>query len=130
MDEVSALSNTIPHYKSENESLRERLTNIRHWAEMASKLRYKGDADADAVCANLITQILTETDKLNELKPVEKAKDITDVSDELFQILQQSHAVEMEEALKGFDFYEENPYRKTAEKKIAKMEKKRKKEKK
>jgi len=124
MKEISMMSNIIPQYKSENESLRERLLNIRSWAEVASKIRYMPDTDADAVLANLITQILIETDKLDELKPIVKEPDIKAVSDELFQMLSNSRNVELDEALSGFDFYDNNPLKKSAEKKIAKIKKK------
>ena len=125
MDEVSMYTSVIPQYKSENDSLRERLTNIKEWAEAASKTRYMPGADADAVLANLITNVLPECNSLEQLKPiVPKKSDIKTASDELFQMLSHSRNVEMDEAFKGFDFFDNNPYKKSAEKKIAKIKRK------
>ena len=122
--EISMLSESLPQYKSENESLRERIENIRGWAEAASKVRYLKDTDHEAVLANLITQILKESDNLDELKPIIAEKqDVKATSDVLFQLLQTSRNVEMEEAFRGFDFYDNNPYKKEAEKRIAKIKK-------
>jgi hypothetical protein len=125
MDEINTYSSVIPQYKTENESLRERIDNIRAWAEAASKLRYMPDADADAVLANLITHILAESDNLSELKPAAPSKqELRNTSNELFQMLSNSRNVEIDEAFKGFDFFEENPYKRAAEKKIAKIKRK------
>ena len=126
IEEIRTLSDVIPQYKSENESLRERLTNIKKWAHAASKSRYT-DSDADAVLADLISKVLQECDDLEKLKPVIKQAEQKTASDELFNILSRANAVAMEDAMSGFDFYENNPYKKTAEKKIAKMKKKAKK---
>jgi hypothetical protein len=122
--EIGLLSMVVPEYKNENDSLRERIENIREWAEVASKIRYLPDADTDAVLANLITQILIETDNLDQLKPITKMPDLKSVEGDLFSILATTKNIEMDEAFCGFDFYENNPYKKSAEKKIAKMKKK------
>ena len=128
MDEVGMYTSVIPQYKNENESLRERLNNIREWVEAASKTRYLPKADVDAILAKLITNVMMECNNLEELKPViPKESDIKAASDELFQMLSNSRSVQMEEAFKGFDFYDNNPYKNKAEKKIAKLQKKTKK---
>jgi hypothetical protein len=123
-------SSVIPQFKDENQSLRERIVNMRGWAEAASKVRYMPDADIDAVLANLITQILLESDKIDELKPVvQNVPNIPDIktkSDELFQMLSHTRNVAMDDAFQGFDFYENNPLKKKAEKKIAKIQKRKK----
>jgi len=106
MDEVSMYSQVIPQYKSENESLRERINNIREWVEIASKMRYLPNTDPDAVLANLITNILPECNKIEDLKPVTQAPDIKTASDELFHILASSRNIELDEAFEGFDFFE------------------------
>ena len=125
LNEITVLSESIPQYKSENESLRERIQNMRRWAEAASKIRYLKGTDHEAVLANLITHILRESDNLDELKPiVSQEVDIKATSDELFQLLTTSRNVAMEEAFRGFDFYDNNPYKEVAEKKIAKINKK------
>jgi len=127
MGEIKVIKDVIPQFKTENESLRERIHNIRQWAEVASKVRYQSDANADAVLANLITQILLETDNVEELKPVLKEAVIHHVSDEIFTMLNHAPNQSLEEAMQGFDFYENNPYKKIADKKIKKFEKKKKK---
>jgi len=123
MSEIDSMTNIIPQYKNENESLRERISNIRGWAEVASKIRYMNNADADALLANLISQILMETDKLDELKPINREPDIKGATDDLYQLLTKSKAVDMESAFAGFDFYDNNPLKQKAEKKIKKMKK-------
>ena len=125
MKEVSMYTAVIPQYKSENESLRERLTNIREWVEVASKLRYLPGADSDAVLANLIANVLPECSAIEVLKPIVPVEpDIKSASDDLFQMLATSRGVNMDEAFSGFDFFENNPYKKLAEKRIAKIRKK------
>jgi len=117
----------IPQYKNEIDSLRERIANIRGWAEAASKIRYMPGTDADAVLANLITQVLLESDKLDELKPIiQKEPDTKTASEDLYQLLTASRSVAMDEAFQGFEFYDNNPYKKIAEKKIAKIQKRKK----
>jgi hypothetical protein len=124
MSEINLLSNVVPQYKTENESLRERIGNIREWAEVASKIRYMPKTDADAVLANLITQILRETDNLNELKPIAKVQEMKTISEDLFHILSTAKNVDLDEAFRGFDFYENNPFKNAAEKKIARIKRK------
>jgi len=120
----------IPKYKSEIESLRERLFNVRGWSEAASKIRYLKNTDVDAILANLIAQILLETDNLDELKLVEPEEPAKPVDGEgFFEVLASCKNVKLEDALQGFDFYDNNPYKKTAMKKLAKIEKKKKREK-
>jgi hypothetical protein len=111
LGEISMLSASLPQYKTENESLRERICNIRGWAEAASKIRYMKKTDHEAVLANLITHILQESDDLDKLKPITPPQvEIKSTSDELFKLLAQSRNVSMDEAFKGFDFYDNNPY--------------------
>ena len=122
--ELNQYSQVVPQYKSEIESLRERLENIRGWAAEASKARYE-KTDKEAGLANFITQILSESDKLDQLKPVDPpiVKPI-DVED-FFEILASSRDVKLEEALAGFDFFDDNPYKAEAEKRLAKIKRKR-----
>jgi hypothetical protein len=126
MEEISVYSSIVPQYKTENESLRERLENIRAWAEEASKARYMQNTDTDAVLANLVTNILAESGDLDKLKPKVQKPDIKAASDELFQLLSTAQHCNLDEAMKGFDFYDNNPLKKQAEKKIAKIKKKKK----
>jgi len=128
LNEITMYSSVIPQYKDENASLRERIANIRGWAEAASKVRYQSGADVDAVLANLITQILLESDKMDELKPVTpKPVDKKNISEDLYQLLTTSRNVAMDEAFQGFDFYDNNPHKKEAERKIQKIQKRKKK---
>jgi len=122
--EITEYTQVIPQYKNINESLRERLENIRGWAESASKARYLPNNDPDAVLANLISQILNESDNIDELKPVIPKKQKLVDSDELFEVLASSRDIKMEDAFRGFDFYDNNPYRASAEKRLANIEKK------
>jgi len=123
VDEISTLSTALPKYKDENASLRERIQNIRDWAEVASRIRYKKGADPDAILAELISKIFSETENIEKLKPLAVEPEIKNISDDLFKMLSHSKNIDLEEALKGFDFYDNNPYREKAEKKIAKIKK-------
>jgi len=127
VDEINTLSNALPQYKDENASLRERIDNIRCWTNVASKKRYNKDADPDAILANLITHVLTETDNVDALKPTIKEPDTKIISDDLFKMLSHSQNINLEEAMRGFDFYDNNPYKTKAEKRIAKIKKRNKK---
>jgi len=60
-------------FKSDIESLRERLINICNYANTASRERYLKGARAEVILANLITKILSEADKIDELKPLKPA---------------------------------------------------------
>ena len=122
--EIGEYTQVIPQYKSEIESLRERLENIRGWVEAASKLRYMKNTDADAVLANLITQVMEESDKIEELKPITPPVKVKPKEcEEFFEILASSGEITLDDALKGFDFYDDNPYKSKAEKTLAKLEK-------
>jgi len=124
---ITDLAREMGEFKSEIESLRERLHNIRGWTEAASKIRYLPNTDPDAILANLIDQVLLESNNIAELKPVHPTKVEQLESEEVFDILAKARDVKIEEAFEGFDFYENNPYKESAEKKLAKMEKKKKK---
>ena len=128
--ELNEYSQVVPQYKSEIESLRERLYNIRKWANNASEARYLKQ-DVDAILASLITQTLAETDKLEELKPlgadaVSGSPDVRPlVADDFFEVLATNKNLKLDEALSGFDFFDNNPFRQKAEKRLKKMEAKR-----
>ena len=128
--ELNEYSQVVPQYKSEIESLRERLNNIRKWANNASEARYL-KKDVDAILASFITQSLAETDKLDELKPLDSQ--ITQASgetrmlkpDDFFEVLATNKNLKLDEALSGFDFFDNNPFRQKAEKRLKKIENKR-----
>jgi len=121
---INEYSQVVPKYKSEIESLRERLQNIRSWVEDASKKRFIHKTDKDALLAILITQILTESDNISELKLVEPANLKPIDGTDFFEVLASNRDIKLDEALEGFDFFDDNPHRKAAEKTLAKIEKK------
>jgi len=123
--EVAVYTQEIPQYKNAIDSMRERLVNIRGWAEAASKARYFPGTDTEAVLANFITQVLLESDRIDELKPVIAVKAPVMDSDEFFEALSTTRDLTLEEAFEGFDFYDNNPYKQTAERTLAKLNKKR-----
>jgi len=125
--ELNTFNAVVPKYKSEIDSMRERLENIRGWAAAASKARYIKNTDLEALLANFITQVLVESDKIHELKPVVASEKKQINNDDFFEILATSKDIKLEDALEGFDFYDNNPYKEKAEKNLAKINKKKKK---
>jgi len=114
---LSEMTRDLPQYKTEIESLRERLLNIRENANRASEARYLKDAEPEVLLANLITQVLDETSDMEKLKPVIAVPGQND----FFEILAGSKELKLDEALEGFDFFDNNPYKDRAEKKLAKI---------
>ena len=115
---LSEITQSVPEYKSEIESLRERLLNIRDSANKTSEARYLKDADTEVLLANLIMQILDETGDIEKLKPVISVPGQND----FFEILAGSKELKLDEALEGFDFFDNNPLREKAEKRLAKIQ--------
>ena len=122
--ELDNYTQVVPQYKSEIESLRERLENIRGIAEKSSQARYlsKKEVDLEAVLANLITKILEETGDLHELKIIEASAKKQIDNDDFFEILASSRDIRLDDALSGFDFFDNNPYKERAEKTLKKIE--------
>ena len=114
---MSGYREVVPQYKSDIESLKERLINIREFANVASKARYLKDAQPEIILANLITKILAESDEIDKLKPVRSMCEETD----FFEVLAGTKELKLDEALSGFEFFDNNPYRIKAEKRLAKM---------
>jgi len=115
----------VPQYKSDIESLRERLVNIREFANRASSARYLKDAQAEVILANLITQVLSEVAEMNVLKPVKPAKIAEGrKAEDFFEVLAGTKELQLDEALSGFEFFDNNPYRMKAEKRLAKIKSK------
>ena len=115
----------VPQYKSDIESLRERLINIREYANRASTARYMKDAQSEVILANLITKILAEADEMDKLKPVKPTSAAEARSAEDFlEELASSRELKLDEALSGFEFFDNNPYRMKAEKRLAKIKSK------
>jgi len=116
----------VPQYKSDIESLRERLVNIREFANRASSARYLKDAKPEVLLANLIAQVLAEADEMDKLKPVGSAKVLEEArkAENFLEVLAGSKELELDEALSGFEFFDNNPYRMKAEKRLAKIKSK------
>ena len=115
---LSEVTQIVPQYKTEIESLKERLVNIRECTNRASEARYLKDAEPEVLLANLIMQVLEETSAMEKLKPV-----VTTIDDsDFFEILAGSRELKLDEALEGFEFFDNNPYKLKAEKKLAKIQ--------
>ena|GEM_PF-1007640 len=108
---------SVPQYKTEIESLRERLEIIRDCANKASEARYLKDAQPEVLLANLVAKVLTETADMEKLKPVIAELDEGD----FLQILAGTRELKLGDALEGFDFFDNNPYKGKAEKRLAKI---------
>lgn len=121
---MTGYGEVVPQYKSDIESLRERLINIREYANLASSARYLKDAQPEVILANLITKILAEADEMNKLKPVMPLKSTAKKTDDFFEVLATSRELQLDEALSGFEFFDNNPYRVKAEKKLEKIKQK------
>lgn len=115
----------VPQYKSDIESLRERLVNIRDFANRASSARYLKDAKPEVILANLITQVLSEADEMDKPKPVRQTRlyDSAKKAEDFFEVLAGSKELELDQALSGFEFFDNNPYRVKAEKRLEKLKK-------
>lgn len=116
----------VPQYKSDIESLRERLVNIKEFANRASSARYLKDAKPEVILANLITQILLEADEMDKLKPVRSASGLSGSKkvEDFFEVLAGTKELKLDEALSGFEFFDNNPFRIKAEKRLAKIKSK------
>ncbi|MDR0975765.1 MAG: hypothetical protein LBM01_02285 [Christensenellaceae bacterium] len=91
-----------------------RLANIYATAVEASRKRYLKQGDTEALLANLIATVLKEAGGASE-------------GEEAFDILQELASLEkvsLDETLAGFEFYDKNPYKKKAEKRLARLRKK------
>ena len=114
----------VPQFKTDIESLRERLINICNFANRASSDRYLKNAQPEVILANLITQILSEADKIDELKPANTSDDDGIKQEDFFEVLAGTKELKLDEALSGFEFFDNNPYRIKAERKLAKLKSK------
>jgi len=136
--ELNEYDQVFPEFKSEFESLRERLQNIRQFANQASECRYLATNDPEIILANLIMQTLEESSNIEKLKPIkspkrgkrgtateeEETQETTDI--DFFELLATSKELKLDEALEGFEFFDNNPFKKGAEKKLKKIDKKKK----
>ena len=100
----------------EHDTLDFKLQRILGYTNYASNERYMSNSTPEVILANLILQILSEI-----------AGDTINPNDDLqvFQSLSRSKKFNLDEALCGFEFYENNPHREKAERSIARLRKKR-----
>ena len=99
---------------SDSDEVYDKLGKIRDFTNQASQARYLATHDSEVILANLIMQILNQTDG-------EGCDDIV----EHFNFWENSKDLKLEEALVGFEFYDNNPHRERAEKMLAKLNRKR-----
>lgn len=86
----------------------QKLNKIKALATEISAERYNPSYSPEVCLANLLNYILSADDQ--------------DMQNDFFQLLNQDHNVNLEQALNDFDFYLNNPYKKKAEKILSKIE--------
>lgn len=86
----------------------QKLTKIESLATEISAERYSPNYNPEICLANLLNYILSA--------------DTQDMQNDFFQLLNQDHNVNLDQALTDFDFYLDNPYKKKAEKILSKIE--------
>ena len=86
----------------------EKLNKIKTLATEISAERYNHNYNPEICLANLLNFIL--------------ADDNQDMENDFFQLLNQDHNINLDQALNDFDFYLNNPYKKKAEKILSKIE--------
>jgi|GEM_PF-2733444 len=86
----------------------EKLNKIKSLATEISAERYSPNYNPEICLANLLNFILSADDQ--------------DMQNDFFQLLNQDHNLNLEQALTDFDFYLNNPYKKKAEKILSKIE--------
>lgn len=86
----------------------QKLTKIESLATEISAERYSPNYNPEICLANLLNYILSA--------------DTQDMQNDFFQLLNQDHNVNLDQALNDFDFYLDNPYKKKAEKILSKIE--------
>ncbi|MCL2587256.1 MAG: hypothetical protein FWE31_03380 [Firmicutes bacterium] len=97
----------------------EKLDKILEATNKASKERYLSNNNHEAILARLIMQIYSATDQETE------ETEVFHKSDSFFEILTSNKETELDKVFSGFEFYENNPYREIAEKRLAKIKRKR-----
>jgi hypothetical protein len=105
--EVNSVSNNNQVVKNDNE-LAEKLNKIKSLAVEISAERYSPNYNPEICLANLLNYILSADDQ--------------DLKNDFFQLLDQDHNLNLDQALTDFDFYMNNPYKKKAEKILSKIE--------
>ena len=104
-------------------ALQEQIDSITAATDVASKERYLTSNDHEAILARLIMQIYAATNKFDQV--ANESDEVFQKSESFFEILTNSKETDLEKIFDGFEFYENNPYREIAEKRLAKIYKKR-----
>ena len=86
----------------------QKLSKIKSLATEISAERYSPNYNPEICLANLLNYILAADDQ--------------DMKNDFFQLLNQDHNMNLDQALNDFDFYLNNPYKKKAEKILSKIE--------
>ena len=113
---LSAIDSGDSGSQHELADLRARLVNVRNMANAASQARYLATQTHEVILANLIMQVLNETNMSNESFSEDSF---------FFDVLASSRELKLEEALEGFEFFDNNPYKEKAEKYLARIKKRR-----
>ncbi len=108
VDDFYVNSEKIKVIDSDNIDATQKLNQIKNLAVEISAERYNSNYNPEVSLANLLNYIL--------------ADDNQDLQNDFFQLLDQEHNVDLEQALNDFDFYLNNPYKKKAEKILSKIE--------
>ena len=113
--ETYVLSSSSDNVTSENNEVTltekdpvQKLNKIESLATEISAERYSPNYNPEICLANLLNFILSADDQ--------------DMKNDFFQLLNQDHNVNLDQALNDFDFYLNNPYKKKAEKILSKIE--------
>lgn len=108
VDDFYVNNEKIKVIDSDNIDATQKLNQIKNLAVEISAERYNSNYNPEVSLANLLNYIL--------------ADDNQDLQNDFFQLLDQEHNVDLEQALNDFDFYLNNPYKKKAEKILSKIE--------
>ena len=104
-------------------ALQEQIDAITAATNLASKERYLTSNDHEAILARLIMQIYSATNTFDKVE--NESAEVFQKSESFFEILTNSKETDLEKIFDGFEFYENNPYREIAEKRLAKLYRKR-----
>ncbi len=100
--------NKIEAAATNADDLIQKLNRIEALATEISAERYSHNYNPEVCLANLLNYILSDNNQ--------------DMNNDFFQLLNQEHDMNLDQALNDFDFYLNNPYKKKAEKILSKIE--------
>jgi len=108
----------IPQRNAEIESYKKRFSALRKCANRTSSARYLKGAQSEVLLANLITQVLAVTDDSRDVEFSEANNHDPD----FFEVLASTKELKLDKALEGFEFFDNNPFKTKAERKLAKIQ--------